>query len=681
MNLIELKGVGEKTQALFEKLSIRTTNDLVRYYPVHYISYEEPVAIGAAPVGERASVRGIITRKSGLRKTARVTVLTQQISDPSGTLHLIWFNAPYLASTLRTGRHYIFCGRVTERSGKRWMEHPEVFTEEEYALRRSTLLPVYSLTKGLRNATVIRTMKQAFSEGACAPEYLPEGMLRVLGLLPEDEAVRSVHFPTSKESLLKARERIVFDEFFLFILALRTLRADAGIKKSPFVLRSSWEMDRFLDALPFRLTASQRRALGEIESDLTSGQVMKRLLQGDVGSGKTILAFAAMLLCAVNGYQSVLLAPTQVLAAQHYEKLCALIEAQGLPDLSPILLNGSMTASQKRKCKERIASGQANCVIATHAVLQEDVCFRDLALVITDEQHRFGVKQRGFLIDEERTPHMLVMSATPIPRTLGIVYYGDLSVSVLDEKPTDRLPVKNAVVGRNSRDASYRFIRKQLEKGHQAYIICPMVEPNEELECENVTEYAARIRKEFPEYRIDVLHGQMTGEKKEKIMASFASGDTKILVSTTVVEVGVDVPNATVMMIEDAERFGLATLHQLRGRIGRGDAQSYCIFIEGTQREESHERLSFLSRTNDGFEIAEKDFSMRGPGDLLGIRQSGDLFFDLADVSRDRDILAEAGESVSGILSDDPMLLLPEHALLKDRLTGYLVRINGNLIL
>ena len=472
--------------------------------------------------------------------------------------------------------------------------------------------------------------------------------------------------------MLTARRRLVFDEFLFFILAVQYLKERTEEAKNTFPMKKTWTTEQVMENLPYSLTKAQMNVWHEIERDLSGQALMSRLVQGDVGSGKTILAFLAMIMAAENGYQAALMVPTEVLARQHYDAFCRLIQEQGLA-ISPVLLTGSNTAKEKRERYEEIASAKAAIIIGTHALIQEKVQYQDLALVITDEQHRFGVKQREALTTKGNPPNVLVMSATPIPRTLAIILYGDLDISVIDELPAKRLPIKNCVVDTSYRPKAYSFIEKQVREGHQAYIICPMVEESEEMEAENVLDYTEKIKGIFPpSVRISYLHGKMKAKEKNQIMEAFASGEIQILVSTTVVEVGVNVPNATVMMIENAERFGLAQLHQLRGRVGRGDWQSYCIFMQGSGTQETQKRLEILNRSNDGFYIAGEDLKLRGPGDLFGIRQSGSMEFKIGDIYNDAGILKEASDAAAEILALDRDLALPQHARLKEELLKYM---------
>jgi ATP-dependent DNA helicase RecG len=681
MELTGIRGIGEKTEKLFRKLDIESTEDLIRYYPVHYEEYRETVAIGAAVPGEQCSAEGIISGNVGIFSARKMKLVSTVIQDPTGKMRLTWFNMPYLRGRLTKGSRFIFHGLVQIRRGARVMEHPEIFTPEAYAEKVRTLSPVYGLTKGLSNGTVSKAVRAALDAMPPVNEYLPEQIVKLNGLIDENDAVRIIHFPKDASELQAARKRLVFDEFFLFILAMRKLKDRNAHTVNAYPMKETWETEKIIERLPYTLTNAQTQVWHQIEHDLAGKRIMSRLVQGDVGSGKTILAFLAMAMTASNGFQSALMAPTEVLARQHFRHLQEMAENGIIPNLHPVLLTGSMKASERKKALEAIRSGSADAVIGTHALIQAGVEYHALALVITDEQHRFGVHQRKAFSEKGEVPNAMVMSATPIPRTLGVIYFGDLDISILDEMPKERLRIKSCVVDASYRPTALKFIRREVEAGHQAYIICPMIEEADGLAAENVTEYGRSLKKEMPDLSVDILHGRMKPEAKDRVMEKFLDGTTQILVSTTVIEVGVDVPNATVMLIENAERFGLAELHQLRGRVGRGSAQSYCIFMAGISNDEIKNRLEILNHSSDGFEIARKDFELRGPGDLLGIRQSGDAAFRIADVFRDEEILRIAGETAASVMQDDPGLLDEEHELLSETLDAYLVKNEKNVVL
>ena len=467
-------------------------------------------------------------------------------------------------------------------------------------------------------------------------------------------AIRGIHFPEDKEVFYHARERLVFEEFLQFILAIRKLKDSNSRMDNEYVIPLDLRTEEFQKALPFELTGAQQNVWREIQQDMASEHAMSRLVQGDVGSGKTIVAVLALLNTALKGYQAAMMAPTEVLARQHYESITSLFEAYDIP-IKVVLLTGSMTAKEKRRAYDRIECGLAKIIVGTHALIQDAVYYDNLALVVTDEQHRFGVKQRESFAKKGGVPHVLVMSATPIPRTLAIILYGDLDISVIDELPANRLPIKNCVVDTSYRQTAYTFMKKQIAEGRQCYIICPMVEESEAMEAENVTDYSRMLQEEMgTQIVVDHLHGKMKQAAKDEIMERFGRNEIQILVSTTVIEVGIDVPNATVMMIENAERFGLTQLHQLRGRVGRGKYQSYCIFMTGSKAKETKKRLEILNKTNDGFKIASEDLKLRGPGDLFGIRQSGLMDFGLGDIYQDAAILQKANEAAEWLLKNNP---------------------------
>ena len=666
-----LKGIGEKTAKLFEKVGIRTIDDLLHYYPRGYDTYGEPKAIGELSEDETGTVEGFLKSGATGVHVNGLSIVQATISDMTGKLRLVWYHMPYLKNTLRPDSHFIFRGRVIRKKNGLTMEQPQMFKPEAYEELLSSMRPVYAQTKGLGNKMITSAVEQALAFRTLERDYLPAG-LRIANELAEyNFAIEHIHFPSNEEELKFARKRLVYDEFFFFLLAVRHLKEKRQNVQSPFHMEKQDECRKLLADLPYRLTNAQLRTLEEVLRDLKSGSVMNRLIQGDVGSGKTIIAVLALLAACENGYQGALMVPTEVLARQHFESVTELFEKHGV-DKKVILLTGSMTAKEKRIAYEKVASHEADIIIGTHALIQEKIVYDNLALVITDEQHRFGVAQREMFGNKGQMPHVLVMSATPIPRTLAIILYGDLDISVIDELPANRLPIKNCVVDKSYRPRAYRFIENEVKNGRQAYVICPMVEESEMIDAENVLDYTKILRQNLPGIRVEYLHGKMKGKEKNKIMEEFAAGEIQVLVSTTVIEVGVNVPNATVMMIENAERFGLAQLHQLRGRVGRGGKQSYCVMVNASGNKEKNRRLDVLNKSNDGFYIASEDLKLRGPGDIFGIRQSGDLEFQLADIYTDAVTLKKVSEDVNRLLEQDENLEQEENQELKKRLDRFL---------
>lgn len=652
-----IKGVGEKTAALFGKINVYTVDDLIRHYPRDYETYDAPVSVREAVPGKLQTIYGQITAIPNIKKVRNLSILNAVLKDSNGeSIQLTFFNMPFLKKVLKPGGFYLFRCLIQQRGIHKIMEQPRMFTWDEYQKKTGRLLPRYALTKGLTNHTVQKSVAQALEYYPPEKEYLPQVILQKYPMLSHREAVYALHFPESREELLTARNRMVFEEFFSFLLVLRKNKELAAKTENHFPMYETADTVRFLEQLPFPLTKAQKKVWGELREDMGSPYAMNRLIQGDVGSGKTILAVLALLMCAANGYQGAMMAPTEVLAVQHFETISGYIEKYGIA-FRPVLLTGSMTAKEKREAYAKIASGEANLIIGTHALIQEKVEYSSLALVVTDEQHRFGVRQRETLAAKGSEPHVLVMSATPIPRTLAIILYGDLKVSVIDELPANRLPIKNCVVGTSYRPKAYEFIAKEVAAGRQAYVICPMVEEGESEDLENVVDYTEKLRAVLPpSVQVAYLHGKMRPADKNRIMEEFAAKEIDVLVSTTVIEVGINVPNATVMMVENAERFGLAQLHQLRGRVGRGEFQSYCIFISTSEAKETMERLQILNHSNDGFHIASEDLKLRGPGDIFGIRQSGEFAFVLGDIYTDANILKEASDAVEQLLVSDPEL-------------------------
>lgn len=650
----ELKGIGEKTQRLFEKVGVSTVGDLIRYYPRGYDVYEEPIPVSELEEGRTQTVRGAIYGRVQVSGTAKMQVTTLYLKDLTGTLKVIWFRMPFLRSTFAKGGSLTLRGRVLRRRDGLVMEHPEMFyPSEKYADRLNTLQPLYGLTSGLTNNAVMKAVRQALDGMDLAADSLPGRLRLKYGLAEYNYAVRGIHFPEDKEVFYHARERLVFEEFLAFILSIRKLKDKNEKLANEYRMEMKPEVEAFVQGLPYQLTNAQQKVWTEILRDISGDTAMSRLVQGDVGSGKTIVAVLALMTAALNGYQGAMMAPTEVLARQHYESVTSLFETYGIK-IKVVLLTGSMTAKEKRRAYDRIECGYAKIIIGTHALIQGAVNYDCLALVVTDEQHRFGVKQREAFARKGGVPHVLVMSATPIPRTLAIILYGDLDISVIDELPANRLPIKNCVVDTGYRQTAYTFMKKQVAEGRQCYVICPMVEESESIEAENVIDYASMLQSEMGDgICVAYLHGKMRQTEKDDIMDRFGRNEIQILVSTTVIEVGIDVPNAAVMMVENAERFGLAQLHQLRGRVGRGSHQSYCIFMSGSKSKETKERLSILNKSNDGFKIASEDLRLRGPGDLFGIRQSGLMDFRLGDVYQDAKILQMANEAADELLETE----------------------------
>ncbi len=679
--ITSIKGIGEKTAMLFHRVGVHTVGELLSYYPRTYDMYQEPVTFASLKAEEIQAVAGFLRKAPSVTKAKRYAVTTVVLEEFGEYLHLTWFNMPFLKNTLTPGSTYIFRGRVQKKKGRLVMEQPEYFTPEAYEEKLNTMQPIYGLTAGLSNKTVAKAVKQALDGRNLNPEYLPEEIRMSQELAEYNFALQTIHFPVKWEDLLLARKRLVFDEFFLFILALRQMKEASELRKNECPCSPVKETQQLLESLPYELTGAQKKVWEELQRDLSGEGVMSRLIQGDVGSGKTVVALLALVCAVYNGYQGALMAPTEVLARQHGQSIREMLEGAGL-SLSVTVLTGSMTAKEKRLAYEAIESGEAKIVVGTHALIQNQVRFLRLGLVVTDEQHRFGVRQRETLTDKGEYPHVLVMSATPIPRTLAIILYGDLDISVLDELPASRLPIKNCVVDESYRATAYRFMEKEIAAGRQVYVICAMVEENPELELENVVDYTEKLKKAMnPSIAIEYLHGKMKAAEKNKIMERFAAGEIQVLVSTTVVEVGVNVPNATVMMVENAERFGLAQLHQLRGRVGRGKHQSYCIFVSGNDSPDTKKRLEILNKSNDGFYIASEDLKLRGPGDLFGIRQSGLLEFRIGDVFTDAGILKAAGEAAARLLREDPSLQKEEHRELRKRLSACRMGGDGNVSL
>lgn len=666
-----LPGVGPVNTRRLAKLGIRTIGDLLEHFPRRYVNYATLKPIGKLRVGEQVTIIGNVW-DFGTRKTRGGKELVHAIvSDASGSIQATWFN-PYVIHQLTRGRTYAFSGKVDAYLGRLVMVNPEWEPVDKELVNTARLVPVYRLTSGISQRWLRRLIKRVVD--AWAPrleDYLPEKLRQELGLLPLPEAYRQIHFPDDEHMLAAARRRLTFDELLFLQLGILRQRATWRSQRAqPLVVRKAW-VDTFLARLPFTLTAAQERALTEILEDMGHERPMARLLQGDVGSGKTVVAATAMWIAACNGGQAALMAPTEILAEQHYHTLQRLFSDLTLPNGDPVrvaLLTGNVRGQERGAILRDLRAGHVHIVVGTHALIQEDVAFHNLALAVVDEQHRFGVAQRAALRAKGRTPHLLVMSATPIPRTLALTLYGDLDLSVIDELPPGRQPVLTRWLKPTERERAYAFIRRQVAAGWQAFIVYPLIEGEDEEADEKAAVNAfERLQQEiFPNLRLGLLHGRMKSEEKEATMRAFAAGEIDILVSTSVVEVGIDVPNANVILIESAERFGLAQLHQFRGRVGRGEHKSYCILISDGATPEAVERLRALETIHDGFKLAEKDLELRGPGDFFGTRQSGMPPLRLARLTDTR-LVHLAREVATRLLREDPNLSRPEHAALAER--------------
>ena len=671
-----LKGIGPAKAKQFAQLNILTLGDLICHFPRGYEDRTKLVPIEKLEVDVPGCFRAMVMnspRTTHIRKGLDITKV--QVADSTARLNLTFFNSKYAAEQLQYGREYIFYGAVSGDFIGYNMTNPVFESLESAPVVTRRVLPIYPLTAGLTNAAVLKAVRQALA--VCDPpaEILPASVRERYGILPAERAYCAIHEPQSMAEAELAKKRLIFEEFFVFSAGLALLRAARAEKKCRAY--QDRDLSGFYAALPFTLTGAQRRAVEDILRDLGRGAPMNRLVQGDVGSGKTMVAAAAAYCAAKNGRQTALMAPTEILAEQHYESLTRLFAPLGI---RTALLTGSQTPKQKRQVREAIAAGEVELAVGTHALFSQATAYRDLGLVITDEQHRFGVGQRSALSAKGQDPHLLVMSATPIPRTLALLMYGDLEVSILDERPPGREDVDTFLVGESYRARINAFIRKQVAEGHQCFVVCPAVEENEELGMKSATVWAETLQNTvFPDLRIALLHGQMKGAEKEAAMASFARGEADVMVATTVIEVGVDVPNATLMVIEDADRFGLSQLHQLRGRVGRGRAKSYCILTSRNRNPETVQRLKALCRTTDGFKIAEEDLKLRGPGDFFGSRQSGLPTFRVASLSLDMQTLKDAQAASAAWIDAEGTADTPEAMALRERIGTLFDRAEGTM--
>ena len=671
-----LKGVGAARAKQFANLNIFTLRDLICHFPRGYEDRTRLITIDKLEVDVPACFRAMVMnspRTSHIRKGLDLTKV--QVADHTARLSLTFFNNKYAAESLQYGKEYIFYGAVSGDFIGYNMTNPIFESLDAQPVTTRRVLPRYPLTAGLSNAAVLKAVRQALAICETPPEILPESVRKEYGILDAERAYYAIHEPQSMAEAELAKKRLVFEEFFVFSAGLALMRqARADKKTQPF---RNLDLSQFYGALPFALTGAQRRAVEDIRGDLGSGAPMNRLVQGDVGSGKTMVAAAAAYLAANNGVQTALMAPTEILAEQHYHSLNKLFAPLGL---RLALLTGAQTPKQKRQVREAIAAGEVDLAVGTHALLSDATEFHKLGLVIADEQHRFGVAQRSRLAAKGTDPHLLVMSATPIPRTLALLMYGDLEVSIINELPPGREPVDTFLVNESYRARINAFIRKQVSEGHQCFVVCPAVEENEELGMKSATVWAETLQQTvFPDLRILLIHGQMKGSQKEETMAAFARGEADVLVATTVIEVGVDVPNATLMVIEDADRFGLSQLHQLRGRVGRGGSKSYCILTSQSRNPDTQARLKALCKTTDGFRIAEEDLKMRGPGDFFGARQSGLPVFRVASLSMDLQTLKEAQAASAAWINTQGTENTPEGIALRDRIGELFRRADGTM--
>ncbi len=665
-----LKGVGEKRAELLQKKGIDTVGALLRFYPRAYLDWQNITPVSECPEGENVCVRAEITSPVKTVNIRRgMTLYKFAAADDSGVIEVTLFNRKYLAENLRQGRSYLFYGKLGYGITLRQMSSPEIMPAEYMGIE-----PVYAATEGLSSKTIEKIMKNALVYADGMAEVIPQGIREKNGLCDFKTALKSIHFPLERQALESAKRRLVFEELFVLQTGLlflkRRRRALAGCTVKNNLL------EEFKKTLSFKLTGAQERVINECLTDMMSPRPMNRLIQGDVGSGKTAVAAALMYISAGNGFQSALMAPTELLAEQHFKTLCKITENSGI---KCALLTGSLTKKQKDEVKAGLKSGEIKVAVGTHALLTDDVEFENLGLVVTDEQHRFGVGQRGRLSSKGNNPHTLVMSATPIPRTLGLIIYGDLDISIIDEYPAGRQKIATYCVDSSYNARVYNYIKKFIAEGRQAYIVCPLVDENEALGIKSASEYYKELSEnQFKGYTVGLLHGKMKPKDKENVMRRFAAGEIQLLISTTVIEVGIDVPNAALMVIENAERFGLSQLHQLRGRIGRGKYSSACILISDVKSGDTKRRLDVIKNNTDGFKIADEDLKLRGPGDFLGSRQHGLPDMKIADIFADRETLHLAGKEAEELIKRDPTLHDPENAGLRAEIAALFSRLNRN---
>lgn len=652
--LRQIKGVGEKTEKAFQDLGVYTVGDILLHFPRTYAHFSEPEIPKDSLCETTTAVIGILKTPAKTKKVnGRLEITTAMVFSGSHAVDCIWFHKPYLSRQLPVGEPMIFYGILEKEKQRYRMRQPAIYTPIKYKEMQKSLQPVYPLVKGLNQTIIRKILKEVFLElDVDREEVLPKKVCEREWFPSYETALQMIHFPKNEEEFLKGRHRLVYQEFFQYVLYSRSQKLGEGSQENHWKIEEEGLVETVIKQLPYSLTNAQQETLKQIQEDIRGQWISQRLIQGDVGSGKTIVAFLAMIQVAASGYQAAIMAPTEVLARQHLETFEQFCKEYQLP-FPIICLTGSQTAKEKKQQYEKILSSPNALIIGTHALIQEKAIYQNLALVIVDEQHRFGVRQRELLFEKGINPHVIVMSATPIPRTLAMILYGNMQISAMREMPQNRIPIKTCVITDSMRTRAYQMIAEQIKQGHQAYIICPLVESNEKTDAENVLDYINKI-KEYPlDFgRIEALHGRMPAKEKNKIMEEFSTGDISVLVSTTVVEVGVNVPNATVIFIENANRFGLAQLHQLRGRVGRGAWQSYCILMNNKKGKNAQERLNVMKESLDGFYIAQKDLKLRGPGELYGLRQSGELQFKLADIITDGSVLEQVSQDVADFLMD-----------------------------
>ncbi|WP_028991668.1 ATP-dependent DNA helicase RecG [Thermoanaerobacter thermocopriae] len=648
-----VKGVGPKRAKLLKKLGIQTVEDLLFYFPKDYENRSSILKIEDLTVGEKQTFKGYIVGSPREIKTSRVIITKVPVKDGTGAVELVWYNQPYIKNNLKIGEEYIINGKLRVKYGQLIVENPVIEKSEDFKLNTGRIVPIYGLTEGLTQNAIRKIMFNALKEYVQeVEEFFDEEFLSEKRLMDIKSALININFPQNEAYLEQAKYRFKYQELFLLQMALFLMKGSAKEKKG--IKFERVDLKPFIMGLPFKLTQAQVKVLKEIIADMNSHKVMNRLVQGDVGSGKTVVAACSMYIAVKNGYQVAMMAPTEILAKQHYSTLKELFKNT---DIKIGLLSGSLSPSNKKEVLEKIKKGDYDIIVGTHALIEDDVVFNNLGLCITDEQHRFGVRQRALLTQKGKNPDVLVMTATPIPRTLALILYGDLDISIIDQLPPGRKKVKTYVISSSVRKKAYEFAMKEVKKGRQVYVVCPLIEESDKISAMSAEIVYREIYKDaFKEAKVGLLHGKMADSEKEKVMEEFVNGKIDILVSTTVIEVGVNVPNATVMIIENAERFGLAQLHQLRGRVGRSEFQSYCILISYSNSDVAKKRLGVLAQTSDGFKIAEKDLEIRGPGEFLGLRQHGLPEFKIANIVEDIDILKIVQKDVEELLKKDPKL-------------------------